>query len=198
MKSGEKKPAPVEGRAWSAETDDSAGYFCTGVPCELGSEVVGVAVNHHGSADDIRDGKPVCHHSHKGAAIVFKERGKIAGVVWMETVFRVEMRFCFGKTDPCAGTALVDMERKNIGGAGCVAVGEPMNIGDHQRVFFCRIEGYCADGSGLDGFSTDVGNGAGRAKIKIQFNSPRDMLCTGSDDVKASWGLSSEEWNILG
>lgn len=80
----------------------------------------------------------------------------------------------------------MDVESEDVGRAWRVAVGEPINIGDHQRIASGWIEGYRADWPGLPVFSADVCDGNGTAKVKIQSSSPRVMLCPEKKYVKGA------------
>lgn len=56
-------------------------------------------------------------------------------------------------------------------------MGEPMQVGNDQRITSGWIEGYCAGRSCCCVFSADACSGKRTAKIKTQCQSPRVMLC---------------------
>ena len=115
--------------------DLAAGDPSPGVPRRLGIKIIGVLVDHDGTAEDIRHAEAACQHRLISFAAIGEQRRQIAGVIRMFHALWIEMAVGFREIRASAVRALVDMEAEKTG-----VFWQAVNMGHHPDTFGFLIE----------------------------------------------------------
>ena len=115
--------------------DLAAGDPSPGISRGLGVKIIGVLVDHDGTAEDIGNAKPACQHRLISFAAIGEQRRQIAGVIRMFHALGIEMAVGFREIRAGAVRALVDMEAEKTG-----VFWQAVNMGHHPDTFGFLIE----------------------------------------------------------
>ena len=121
--------------AYAPGQNHTAGNHPPGISRRLGVEIIGVLMDHDGTAKDISHAKAARQHRLTGLTVTGEQRRQIAGVIRMLHALGIEMAVGFREIRADAVRALVDMKAEEA-----AVLGQSPNMGDDPNAFGFLIE----------------------------------------------------------
>lgn len=101
--------------AFSCFANQAAGDFCACVSGRLRPEIIGIAVDHHGSPDDFLHTKTICPDSQICTAAALHQGREISRMIWMSGSRRIIVAACIRKSLAGAASSFMDVKGKETG-----------------------------------------------------------------------------------